>query len=448
MGAASIPPEALAEILESLGVQGGTMSEMETAMERIKALVGQAGLQKLLARLDPETDSAKPCPRCGRKIRVRNTCVARTVESLSGAHVIERNYHYCDKCRLGFYPRDAQLGLPPEGAATLELERRLADFAVNDSYESCARRWRVHYPRGFSPTMFRQVAERLGKRLEQSDTDLAQRALSAGKNKPAERLYVMNDGGMIPMVGGLWREVKLGVVFRDEDHVDGVCNRRGFIERARYVGILGEQADFKEAMRAALDVESWRRATEVVWLGDGARSNWTMAEVLAPTATQILDIQHAVEHGVDCGKVLLGEGSPLVEAWHRRIEQLIYAGDVDVLIQELMESWLETDNVFATKAIGALIGYYRNNQSRMQYSDYQARGLMIGSGVIESAHRHVIQSRMKKAGQHWSEEHGARMVGLRAAYSTAGPEHYHAAINRALCLTHLRQVKARYKRAA
>ena len=55
---------------------------------------------------------------------------------------------------------------------------------------------------------------------------------------------------------------------------------------------------------------------------------------------------------------------------------------------------------------------------------------------------------MKKAGQHWSEEHGARMVGLRAAYSTAGPQHFHAAINRALCVTHLRGAKARLKLAA
>ena len=48
MGAAPIPPEALAQILEALGGQGGNMSEMETAMERLKALVGHAGLEKLL----------------------------------------------------------------------------------------------------------------------------------------------------------------------------------------------------------------------------------------------------------------------------------------------------------------------------------------------------------------------------------------------------------------
>lgn len=447
MGGVSLTPELIERLLEAMGIDGGTMSDMEIGMERLKALVGQAGLEKLLKELEPEDDSPKPCPRCGKKIRVRSRAIGRTIETLSGEQTIFRNQHYCDDCKLGFFPRDAELGLPPEGEVSLELEKRLADFSVNDSYESCARRWRVHYNRPFSATMFRLVANRLGRRLEQSAPDIAQRAMMPGKLKPAERLYVMNDGGMVPMKGGTWREVKLGTVFREEDHVEGRKGRRGFIERARYVGVLGEQEEFKEAMRAALDVERWARAKEVIWLGDGARGNWTMAEVLAPTATQILDVQHAVEHGVDCGKALLGEGSPLLEAWQQRIEQLVYAGDVDAIVNELMDCWLQTDNVFATKAIGALIGYYRNNESRMRYKEYRSRGLMIGSGVIESAHRHVIQSRMKKAGQHWSEKYGARMVGLRAAYSTAGPEQYHAAINRSLCLTYLRKSRAQKKAA-
>ena len=68
--------------------------------------------------------------------------------------------------------------------------------------------------------------------------------------------------------------------------------------------------------------------------------------------------------------------------------------------------------------------------------------------VFESAHLHVVQVRMKQAGQHWAEASGARMVALRAAYATAGPERFHGALNRALCATHLRQVKRQSQRAA
>ena len=340
-------------------------------------------------------------------------------------------------------------GCLPRGTITLELEKRVLDFAVTaDSYESGARRWKMHYPRSFSATLFRSVAERVGKRREQCDPDIAQRSQSPGRVKPAQRLYAMADGGMVPMVGGGWREVKLGVVFRAEDHVTRTKLRRGYLERARYVGGLGDQESFKLEMKACLDVEDWSLADEVVYLGDGARGIWTIAETVAPTATQILDVQHAVEHGVDCGKALLGEGSPLLELWHKRVEQLIYRGDVNALVQELMEVLLEVDNPFATKAIGALVGYYRNNEHRMRYDEFLARGLLIGSGVIESAHRHVIQTRMKKAGQHWGEQSGARMVQLRTAYATAGEDQFHSAINRALLATHLRRVKERQRKAA
>lgn len=44
----------------------------------------------------------------------------------------------------------------------------------------------------------------------------------------------------------------------------------------------------------------------------------------------------------------------------------------------------------------------------------RACGLPIGSGAVESSARHVVQQRMKRAGQRWSEPGAAAMVALRA----------------------------------
>ncbi|MCK9988963.1 MAG: hypothetical protein AzoDbin1_05435, partial [Azoarcus sp.] len=41
-------------------------------------------------------------------------------------------------------------------------------------------------------------------------------------------------------------------------------------------------------------------------MAQGATGNWTLADQLCPDAVQILDWHHAVEHGVDCAKELLG----------------------------------------------------------------------------------------------------------------------------------------------
>jgi hypothetical protein len=49
----------------------------------------------------------------------------------------------------------------------------------------------------------------------------------------------------------------------------------------------------------------------------------------------------------------------------------------------------------------------------MNYPTFLKRGLLIGSGAIESAHRTVIQRRMKLSGQRWSKKGAQRMLNLR-----------------------------------
>jgi hypothetical protein len=42
-----------------------------------------------------------------------------------------------------------------------------------------------------------------------------------------------------------------------------------------------------------------------------------------------------------------------------------------------------------------------------------ALGLPIGSGMIESGHRHVLQARLKKAGTAWLHDHADQIAHLR-----------------------------------
>jgi hypothetical protein len=451
MGRSRLPDDVLQKLVTLLGDKLDTISDMEDAMEELKAQLAQQGIDKKLRELAPEDGSPKKCPRCGRLVRVRTKNIKRVFEALSGKHTLVRNYHYCDHCSFGFFPRDHELGLPAEGNATLKLESRLLDFAVNAPYERGAERWCVHYPhRPFSANMLRRVAQRVGRRLELCDATILQQKLAPVPTGKRELLYVLNDGSMLPGLTG-WKEAKVGVLVRGENYHAKQGGARGHVTEARYVAVWGHQEEFKQLMRAALDAERWQRFDKIVWLGDGARSNWILAETLAPTATQILDPTHAVENGTKCGRALLGEGHCLLENWQERITQLVHSGDVDALVRELMECWLSdemksdlSDEQLA--AIDALIGYYRNNASRMDYPSYRALGLMIGSGIAEAAHRHVLQERMKLSGQHWSEHHGRRMVALRAAYQTTGAKRFHDAINRAACVTYL--AAERKRRAA
>jgi hypothetical protein len=58
--------------------------------------------------------------------------------------------------------------------------------------------------------------------------------------------------------------------------------------------------------------------------------------------------------------------------------------------------------------------YLSERRDQLNYAHARAVGLPIGSGEIESAHRHVIQRRLKLAGAWWKESNAEAMLGLRA----------------------------------
>jgi len=410
--------------------EGMTMSEIELSVEELKAGTGEPSIALMLSRMKPEKPTAKACPRCGKRIPVKVRDRERTVKSLAGPVTFKRNYHYCEKCQYGFYPVDRLLDLPEEGELTSEMEKRVLDFAVNDVYGECAARWSLHYREPLSENQFRRVAERVGGQCEAADQGRLQEALKA-RPAPAEVLVVEVDGSQLPIRGAEpWKEAKVGVLY----HHDSAANRP-IPKSARYVAVVNGLGEFAPVLEEALEVENIDDVPKVVWVGDGAACNWSLADQLAPDAVQILDWHHAVEHGVDCAKVLLGEEDPLLPLWQRRVEELLAAGDPEATISEVMDCVPEIrrgrGQREALEAVEDLVRYYRTNANRMKYRLYWEDGLPIGSGTVESAHRHVLQTRMKRAGQRWALPKARKMARLRAAYRTAGPRGFHQAIRRA-----------------
>ena len=57
--------------------------------------------------------------------------------------------------------------------------------------------------------------------------------------------------------------------------------------------------------------------------------------------------------------------------------------------------------------------YLHNRLTCVDYPGALALGLPIGSGMIESGHRHVLQARLKKAGTAWLPEHADQIAHLR-----------------------------------
>jgi hypothetical protein len=68
--------------------------------------------------------------------------------------------------------------------------------------------------------------------------------------------------------------------------------------------------------------------------------------------------------------------------------------------------------------------YLTERRGQLDYAGARARGLPIGSGEIESGHRHVVQQRLKLAGAWWKEPNAEAMLGLRVGRANGLWESY------------------------
>lgn len=365
-----------------------------------------------------ETKGSKPCPRCGRAIPVKACSRSRTLQTLHGEVTYRRNYHYCGHCQEGFYPLDAQIQVAPEGDATKGLAARVMDFAITAPYQEAAERFHFHYGLALSTHFMRCWVDR----WPLHELEIGKGALPLCD--AAKVLTLQMDGGMVPMVHGQWREAKVATIVTDDQHAPGAKGKRGMVSQASYVATLQPVEVFEARIRQRLPCsERLQRLTTVV-VADGALWCWELAGRVCPQAVQILDWVHALEHGIACGKDMLQEQREVCELWNHRIRTLLWEGQIDVLISELYACLEATRSSRQKEPLKKLIHYYEANQKRMNYRVYRDAGYLIGSGLVESAHRHVVQVRMKRAGQHWSEKGALKMVQLRAYYKTVGPLHF------------------------
>lgn len=65
------------------------------------------------------------------------------------------------------------------------------------------------------------------------------------------------------------------------------------------------------------------------------------------------------------------------------------------------------------EAVRLAVGCFSTNRQRMRYREYRARGLHIGSGVIEAACKSVVGARCKRSGMRWTKEGAQYILALR-----------------------------------
>lgn len=219
-------------------------------------------------------------------------------------------------------------------------------------------------------------------------------------------IYVMVDGAMLYTKEEEWKEIKLGRIFNGRKVVE-IQRDRSEIAESVYVSHLGSVKDFFPKLEWHLVPYSNK-----VIIGDGAKWIWNWVEDNYPGATQILDFYHAKEKLVIFAKYQF-EDDEAQKNWIERQKKLLLNNQNEKVIANLKS--IRAKNGLAKLAKQKAITYYIEHDDRMQYKSYLEKGLMIGSGPIEAAHRSVIQQRMKLSGQKWSIQ-GAQAIATLRCY--------------------------------
>lgn len=220
--------------------------------------------------------------------------------------------------------------------------------------------------------------------------------------------YAMVDGSMLLTREEKWKEIKLGRIFKAEDTIE-INKDRKMITYSSYVSHLGGYKEFTDKMEYFLDPLKM-----VVFIADGAKWIWNWVSETYPDFIQILDFYHAKEHLCDFAKLYFIK-EEVIETWVEQQCDLLIKDQVETVIKNIRDLPVQ---IKTGKQRNALIKYYESNIERMKYGTFLTKGLLIGSGAIESAHRHVLQKRMKQSGQRWTSKGLQEVANLRVAFKS------------------------------
>ncbi len=440
--------------VETMALDG----EME-AMALARRVVGplwEARLQGRIDELDALSWGDCPCVRCGAVTESQGRR-PRTWKSLLGPLRLTRRYSTCGPCASGQWPSQEAIGLGigpftprleeaitmlattvPHGMA-VKLAEELLQTNVSEKGVQQMVEWRA---RGVTSCLD-EDADRLTP-YDKSGLPVAVQALPADAATTVEQVAYLEMDGVVPMTreelvgselsdadrrkqrrakkagarGGrgrryrlVGREVKNAVLYAGSDCLQESASRGCIVER-HYVSHLGDWRGFALLVWIELLRQNYNNAQLLVVLSDGAEWIRSVCEWLPTSVVLILDLYHVKHRIWEVAHALYGEHTPAARRWAEVQCARIEAGEADRTIHSLR--FLKPSRAEVQELVTSLADYLGNNRDRMDYPQYRAMGLRVGSGAVESANYHVTGARLKLQGMRWSEQGAKEMAYLRA----------------------------------
>ena len=239
-------------------------------------------------------------------------------------------------------------------------------------------------------------------------------------------LLIGADGVMVPFRPDngspagktVWHEVKVGIIARMGKRISQTGKEVSMLARKRVTAFLGHIDDFKPRMWLLALKEGILEAKTVVWLSDGGSGYWGVYyDLFADYAQGVLDFYHAAQNIWKAAKSWLDGRTDKARKWFACARQRLRLGRGQGVINEInmvLESKELEDSVRNT--LENLVIDLAEHIDHISYNRYKELGLPIGSGMVESTCKWLIQQRFKGVGMRWSVNGFDNLLHLRLAW--------------------------------
>ena len=384
--------------------------EAETEIRAAVNRMGKVALQTFIqARIDHD-DAQRVTP----PGLVNHGRRSLWVRSTLGDFQVSRNYYRRAAGGPGAAPADGILGL--WRSYTPAMARVLCKLTAQLPFEAAADLLRDLTPTSVNGREFHRVA------AEAADAARHWVDHLAPPGKAPETLYVNFDGVGVPMRKeclqgrrgraddgqARTREVRLACVFT-QTKTDRRKKPRRDPASTTYLASLCSADVFGPQVKAEAIRRGMAAASRLVILSDGAHWCTKLAATCFPGYLHILDFYHAAEHLHDLTVALFGDGDESktrFRAWRHDLRRGLAADIIDKARSLL-------DQAKDQKEAEQHIAYLSGNLPRMNYAQYRAAGLFIGSGVIEAGCKTIVAQRAKLSGMSWGEQGVQDVLTLR-----------------------------------
>jgi hypothetical protein len=209
------------------------------------------------------------------------------------------------------------------------------------------------------------------------------------------------------------RTLAIGVVPAPEPTPSGEVQRR--TEAISYFSRFTTAETFTQQALVETHRRGLENAGQVAAVMDGAEWLQGLADHHCPRALRILDFPHAAQRIAAIGQMLWPANSTQANSTQAATwithwtHSLKHEGPQPLLaeLRQLLAQYPDCEPLCDNYA------YLAKREAQLQYPEFVQQGWPIGSGMVESANKSVVEARLKGAGMHWQRTHVDPMLALR-----------------------------------